>query len=663
MSSPSIADGGRAPFSHLLQPLQVGSLRLRNRMVMAPMGNRLWNEAGEPQRGLHEYFIERVTGGVSMVVVGAASTHAGYYTGWRAALWNDAAVPGLRRFTDALHAAGAPVLVQLQHDGPSARPPVTPSGVPCLTIKGDGFTDSHALSTAEVEDLRDAFIAGAVRARSAGFDGVELGGQAGYLLGQFVTARLNQRTDRYGGSAVARMQFALEMLRGIRARCGDEFVVGYALSADELLPDGTTLEESVPFAVALEASGLSYLDVRVGTHETFALSTRATAHNRFQSRHGIFTYTAAFKRAIGIPVFAPSHGCYDPHEWDAALARGDADVIQIGKPLLADPQFPAKVVTNALAEIRPCVYCLQCLEPTRFFDAHGPRIYCAVNPRCGAEARLGVEPPARLRRIAVVGAGPAGLEAARVAASRGHSVTLHDRAAQPGGQLNLIAATDDADVYLRLRDWLLRECAAVGVRCEFGTEVTAEALRDGGADAVILATGLQPPSLPVPRAADAAPVYGADDVLLGAAAPRGDVLILGSEQRALLLARRLARVEGVRSVMLLDAAQPSELARGCSKLERAWLTMVDLPSLGIRARVRSTLLRLEARHALIRNEYGERERLACDGLVLAMPGPPDDALAASLQAMGIETHRVGDVLGARTLGDAMHEGAAAACAV
>jgi 2,4-dienoyl-CoA reductase (NADPH2) len=283
----------------LATPIRVGHLTLKHRITMGPMGNWLWHPDGKPKPEASTTLVARVQGGAAMVMVGAGQPHPGYENGWKPGFWQDENIAPLRGLTDAVHAAGAPIIAQLQHDGPSAKPPVSPSGIRCITISSGGkLVDSRALNTDEVAEMAQQFIAASYRAQQAGFDGVELAGQAGYLLGQFLSPRLNQRTDRYGGDAERRQALALEIVRGVRARCGTRFVIGYALTVDELQPGGMVPEDCVPIARALEAASLDYLDVRVGTHETFAFSERAVGHNRYQSRDGVFQHTAMLKRAL-----------------------------------------------------------------------------------------------------------------------------------------------------------------------------------------------------------------------------------------------------------------------------------------------------------------------------------------------------------------------------
>lgn len=371
----------------LAQGLIVGGVALKHRLVMGAMTDGL-SENGRPGRAMIEYYRVRARGGAALITIGATEVHPGYERGRRPALTSDDAIPAFRALTDAVHEAGVLIVAQFQHSGASAKPPVSPSGVPSLSTQSAGILTSRALALEEIIELRDCFIAGAVRAQNAGFDGIQLAGQGNYLLGQFFSPRMNRRTDQYGGSADNRMRLALEMVDGIRARCGPGFLISYAITADELMPHGLTAPDCVNFARALERAGLSYLDVRVGTHESFATSQRASGHSRYQDRTGIWDAAKVFKDALGIPVFCSSSGCYDPFLWEQAIGAGATDVIQIGKPLLADPELPAKVLDGRFDAVRPCIYCMRCLEIFRAPPERAAQL-CAVNPTAGVEWMAG----------------------------------------------------------------------------------------------------------------------------------------------------------------------------------------------------------------------------------------------------------------------------------
>lgn len=639
----------------LSQPLRVGGLTLKNRLVMGPMADSMWVD-GAPAPGLFEYFAVRAHGGAAAITLGATEVHPHFEVNRRGSLAADHFIPALQTLTAQAHAAGTLMLIQLHQGGSSGKPAISPSGVSSLSTLKAGFMESRALTVEEIRDLRDHFIAAAVRARRAGFDGVQLAGQAGYLLGQFFSPRLNQRDDDYGGSEPRRMTLALEIVAGIRAACGADFGIGYAISADELRPQGVVPEGCVPFAQALERSGLDYLDVRVGTHESFATSDRATGHSRFQSRAGIFDAAAVLKRALRIPVFCSAQGCYDPALWQQALAGGQIDVIQLGKVMLADPALPRKLLAGRDADVRPCIYCMHCLDPITNPQI-GPRSYCAINAETGAEWRMTPTPAAKVRHIAVVGGGPAGLEVARIAAERGHRVTLFEQASELGGNLRFIGRALGGDAYLHWRDWLVRQCNTAGVNLQVGRIADIGVLRAAAPDHVVLATGavLRKASI---KGSDHSHVYSVQQVLAGQATIGDIIAVIGGGQAGLLAAATLARDDSSRQVTIIDAGQPKMLGDGMAMMERAQASMTLLPKLKVQALLGIQVVEIRPQDLLLIEGGDKRkQKLKADTVVMALPGEPDAPLAGLVREAQITFDVIGDAAQLRDLGAIVHEAA------
>lgn len=596
----------QAALPRLAAALNVGGVSLRHRLIMGPMTDGL-SLNGRPGQAMIEYYRARARGGAALITIGATEAHPGYERGRRPALTSDEAIPAFRQLTDAVHEAGVPIVVQFQHSGASAKPAVSPSGVPSLSTQSAGILTSRALTLEEVVEIRDRFIDAAQRAQRAGFDGVQLAGQGNYLLGQFFSPRMNRRTDAYGGSDENRMRLALEMVRGIRARCGSSFLISYAITADELMPNGLTAADCVPFARELEHAGLSYLDIRVGTHESFATSARATAHSRYQGRTGIWNAAKPFKQALGIPVFCSTSGCYDPLLWEQALADGCADVIQIGKPLVADPELPGKVLAGRSDAVRPCIYCMRCLEIFRAPPEKTQEL-CAVNPAAGSEWQQLSKPAEIARDVLIVGAGPAGLEAARVAALRGHRVRVLERAAAAGGQLDSIGGCEGGAIYLKLRDWLYAACLEAGVRFEFGTAATAAGIAAAGAEVIVLAHGRAAAAPPACPGIEGPQVLATEEALLPSVHWGRHVAIVGGGQEAVALAVTVGTRSPDSKITLLEAGHPKELGAGLSHMESAYAAMVKMPSFGIEAYLGVYVTEIRAREVLVIDEL-HRERL------------------------------------------------------
>jgi 2,4-dienoyl-CoA reductase-like NADH-dependent reductase (Old Yellow Enzyme family)/thioredoxin reductase len=645
-----------ATLPRLAEGLHVGGVWLKHRLVMGALTDGL-SENGRPGQAMIEYYLARARGGAALITIGATEVHPDYQRGRRPALTDEEAIPAFKALTDAVHAAGVPIVAQFQHSGASAKPPVSPSGVPSLSTQSAGILTSRALTLEEVIELRERFIEGAVRAQRAGFDGVQLAGQGNYLLGQFFSPRMNRRADAYGGSAQNRMRLALEMVEGIRARCGNGFLISYAITADELMPHGLTAPDCVEFARALEHAGLSYLDIRVGTHESFATSRQASGHSRYQSRAGIWEAARVFKEALSIPVFCSSSGCYDPHVWERAVSEGATDVIQLGKPLLADPDLPAKVMAGRVDAIRPCIYCMRCLEIFRAPPERAAEL-CAVNPVAGIEWKSASGTARYPRTVLIVGAGPAGLETARVAALRGHHVKVLERAAAAGGQLATIGQCAAGSVYTRLRDWLYSACVAAGVEFRFGAAADAASVAAAGADVVVLAHGRVPAPLPACRGNDRPHVMGIEAALAAGPAWGKHVVLIGGGQEAVAIAVTVGVQSPHSHITILEQGRPKELGAGLSQMESAYAAMVEMPGHGIEAYLGVRVLEIRARHVLAVDErYRERLKLPADQVIVALPRVPDPDLPEQLLGLGIKAEIIGDAGAGDTVGAAVRSGA------
>jgi len=358
-----------------------------------------------------------------------------------------------------------------------------------MMMGGIGVVQPRVMSLEEIEEARDKFIASAVMAKEVGCDGVLLHGNTAYLLHHFVSPFTNKRTDKYGGSLENRNRLPLEIVRGIREKCGPEFVVGYELVADEFLPGGLTYEHSVPFAKALEEEGADYLDIAVGTYETFASTDRSPGQTKY-TRFGEWEHTEVFKQEVKIPIVHRTHGDYDPFSWERHLEAGHADFVQAAKPLLCDPDLFNKILEGRIEDIRTCPSCAHCV----CVGVIGNRLVeCALNPQTGRDREYSIKRVSETKKVLVVGGGPGGLEAARVAALQGHEVTLMEKNADLGGNLRFISLCADNEPYRSFLEWAVRECRKAGVTLELGKEATEDTIQGTGADAVILATGAPKP--------------------------------------------------------------------------------------------------------------------------------------------------------------------------
>lgn len=466
-------------YPSLFAPLDLGFTQLKNRVLMGSMHTGLEEHADGAQR-LAAFYAERARHGVALIVTGGIAPTASGVTMAGGAVLDDARHLAQHRYiTDAVHREGGKIALQILHTGRySYQPrPVAPSA---LQAPINRFAP-HALSHDEILQLIDDFARCAQLAREAGYDGVEVMGSEGYLINEFLAARTNQRDDPWGGDYARRMRFAVEVVRAVRERAGHDFIIIYRLSMLDLVNDGSTLPEVIELAQAIEAAGATIINTGIGWHEA-RIPTIATLVPR-----GAFSWvTRKLKGAVSIPLVTTNR-INDPDVADAILARGDADMVSMARPFLADGEFLAKAQSGRADEINTCIGCNQaCLD--QIFA--GKVTSCLVNPRACHETLMPVMPAAAPKRLAVVGAGPAGLAFAVNAAARGHSVTLFDAQQEIGGQFNIAKQIPGKEEFYETLRYYRRMLDLHGVNLQLGQLVTADRLLEF--DETILATGIAP---------------------------------------------------------------------------------------------------------------------------------------------------------------------------
>ncbi|WP_288395737.1 NADPH-dependent 2,4-dienoyl-CoA reductase [uncultured Acinetobacter sp.] len=502
-------------YAHILKPLHLGFTTIKNRVVMGSMHTGLEDRFYNYPK-LAAYFGERAKGGVGLIITGGISPNRqGWLLPAGGTMNSLADIPHHRLVTHAVHKHGGKILMQILHAGRYGYQPfvvsASPIKSPISPFKPRQMSESNILDT--IEDYARC----SDLAKKAGYDGIEIMGSEGYLLNQFLSRHVNQRTDRWGGEIENRMRFAVEIVKAIREKVGEKFIISFRLSMLDLVHDGNTMSEVITVAQALEKVGVTLLNTGIGWHEA-RIPTIVTS----VPRAAFVDYTAYVKQHVSIPVIAANR-INMPDVAEEILAQGKADMIQMARPLLADAFWVTKVATNRVDEINTCIACNQaCLDHT----FKNQRATCLVNPRAAYETELTYIKTKKPKKIAVVGGGVAGLSAATVAASRGHQVTLFEAASEVGGQFNLAKVIPGKEEFHETIRYFKVQLEKTGVDVRLNTRVNREQLEREGYEEVIVATGVVPRQLRI-EGSDLPQVLSYAEVLRGA--PVGEkVAVIGA---------------------------------------------------------------------------------------------------------------------------------------
>lgn len=491
-------------YAHILKPLHLGFTTIKNRVVMGSMHTGLEDRFYHYPK-LAAYFGERAKGGVGLIITGGISPNR---QGWLLPAGGTMNTLGdiapHRLVTHAVHKHGAKILMQILHSGRYGYQPfvvsASPIKSPISMFKPRQMSDRLILET--IQDYAET----ASLAKKAGYDGVEIMGSEGYLLNQFLSRHVNQRTDRWGGPIENRMRFAVEIVKAIRAKVGEKFIICFRLSMLDLVHDGNTMDEVITVALALEKAGITLLNTGIGWHEA-RIPTIVTS----VPRAAFVDYTAEVKKHVSVPVIA-SNRINMPDTAEEILAAGKADMVQMARPLLADAFWVSKTATNRVDEINTCIACNQaCLD----HSFQNKRASCLVNPRAAHETELVYLKTKKPKKVAVVGGGVAGMSAATIAASRGHQVTLFEASTEVGGQFNLAKVVPGKEEFHETIRYFKVQIEKTGVDLRLNTKVNREQLEREGFDDVVIATGVIPRGLKI-DGSDSPQVLSYAEVLRGA---------------------------------------------------------------------------------------------------------------------------------------------------
>ena len=648
-----------APYPHLFSPFTLGSLTLKNRLVMAPMSTELGGLNGEVTPQMIAFYRARAVGGMGLIVVeytcvdpdtGRAHEH-------QLTLESRRNLDGHRRLTRTLHEAGAKVFMQIQHSGQYASAKVLPGGMPVapsdvVSRKDPTRMTARGLTADEVQAMAESFGHTAGLAVEAGYDGVELHGAHGYLLSQFLSPLGNRRDDAWGGDFERRLAFPLAVVRSVRAAIGDLPLV-YRLSVDEFTPGGLTIEDMELIAPRLVAAGADALHCSAGWGVGAAFETVIEPMSTAEGWR--IPYARRLREATGVPVIAVGQIRW-PEMAEQAVADGSTDLVALGRPMLTDPDWANKARAGRRDLIRPCTSCNWCISP------HPGRVQvgCAENPRAGSE----LDPPilanaGKGRKALVVGAGPGGAAAALLLDQSGFDTHLFETRSFVGGGIVASATPPGKDKLFWYMTYLEHRLAASGVTLHLGQPLALDEIVALAPDITLLATGTRRIDLPI-EGLDHPMVLDAYDVLMGERAPQidpgGHVMIYGGGETGCETAEFMAH-QGVR-VTLVSRSPAAKLARSADFVYRSGLVRRLHANPLITILDNSAILRVGDGWAEVQSlavdGSAEVRRIAADRLMLAQGRQADDRLADALAEAGLPCSRVGDSAQVGRIGDAVH---------
>jgi 2,4-dienoyl-CoA reductase-like NADH-dependent reductase (Old Yellow Enzyme family)/thioredoxin reductase len=630
----------------LLKPSQIGKMPLANRVIMAPMYTQIGDEGGFVSDRLCAYYEERAKGGMGLIIVENTVVAVGGETGVReTAIYDDKFIPGLKRLAGIIHKYGVKAAIQLHHVGRQRSAhlgtPVAPSPIPCKFVR----SQPRELTTEETDALIGYYATGAMRAKLAGFDAVEFHGAHGYLICQFLSAYTNKRTDKYGGSLENRMRFALDIVRQTRQKTGDDFPILFRISAREFVPGGLDLPETKVIARALQDAGADCIDISAGIYETGQWSCQPG----WLPRACLAPFAEEIKKNVTVPVIVAGR-MVDPRLANKVLQKGKADFIALGRPFLADPQILIKAKEGRYDDIRMCMACCHCMDSLMRVRP----ISCSINAELGHEADKTV-PAAKTKRITIVGGGPGGMEAARVAAGRGHQVTLYEKNSMLGGQLIAAAIPPGKQELKTTIQFLSSQVYKAGVDVKLGHAVTADEIIALHPDAVIIAAGsfTQVPDIPGAATSD---VLLARDVITGKVKPGRKVVIAGGGRVGCETAAMLVG-EG-KDVTLVRISGKGRLAGELGPASRGSF-LEELAYSSVKIRAAAVVESIDETGVTV-NEDGVSSHIDADTVIISPAPIADDGIARLLEGRVQQVHVIGDCLQPRQICEAIHEAYAVA---
>ena len=658
-------------FPYLFSPIKINTMELKNRIVMTAM-HLGYTPEGDVTDRLIDFYARRAKGGVGLIIVGGCPIDEFGGMAGMISIHDDQYIPGLRQLTEAVKNNGAKIAAQLYQAGRythsasiGGRKPFSSSAV---RSKFTGETP-RALELEEIPGVQDKFAEAAVRAKASGFDAVEILGSAGYLISQFLSPITNLREDKYGGSLENRMRFGLEVVEKVRTAIGPDFPVLMRLAGNDFMEGGNTNKESRLFAAETEKMGVDLFNVTGGWHET-----RIPQLTMCVPRQAYVYLAQGIKSAVSVPVLA-SNRINDPHIGEEILRNGQADLVTIARGLLADPDLPNKAKKGKSDLIYRCVACNQgCFDSIFQFKP----ATCLVNPSAGREAELISTAAPKLKKVLVIGGGPAGMKTACTAAERGHKVTLIEKEERLGGQLILNRLIPGKEEMLTTATDLINNMKALDVTIVLGKAANPQFIKETAPDAVVVATGARPvlPDIPGIHGQN---VFHAWDLLTGKVGVGTKVVILGGNavglETALYLANQgtltpealhflmINRAESLETLkQLLDRGNKVvtvvEMTKKVGKdigLTSRWTVLGELRRLGVNIVTNTKAVGIKADGLEVETEDG-RDVIQADAIVIAAGSRSENSLVSDLESLVPEVHTIGDAKEPRNAMDAIQEG-------
>jgi len=644
-------------FKNLFKPIKIGNLQLKNRIIMSAMATNYADENGYVTDRLKAYHEARAKGGPALILPGMSYIDHPAGKGVRRQLCcdDDKYIPGLKELTDTVHRFGTPMALQICHAGRLSASrftgvqPVAPSA-----LAAPGMEMPRELSISEIESIVEKFAGGGERAQKAGFDGVEILCTHGYLLYSFLSPLSNIRADEYGGDLKNRARMILDIVRSIKQRVGKNFPVWARITANEFgVEGGISLKEAKQLAQWLEEAGVAALSVsatgetsRGALHMQWKVKGKELRYPPMAHPYGFLLPVAEkIKESVRIPIIAVGRITSDVG--DKAIAQGKADIVIMGRAMLSDPETPNKIASGKLDEIRPCVGCNECLQRLLGVDGN---LHCSVNPVTGREMDLKIIPAPKKKRVVIVGGGPGGMEAARVAKLRGHEVILIEKTTVLGGKLNMAAIPPFKGELLKFLKFQKKQMKKLGIELEMKKEADVDSIRAHNPDAVVIAAGTKKRLLDLPGS-EKITLMDAEDALKGNGKVGKTVAVVGGGLVGCETAECLA--DQGKKVTIVEMM--NTLTIGMESVHSLYLPE-RLGRRGVSILLGAKAVAAAASGLIFSREEGKRELLPCDTIILAVTPKSNRDLYDSLQGIVPEIYQAGDCIEPRRIADAVLEG-------